>query len=66
MDLVLRVGDFVKEVISHVRERKEIILAVIAVGKKTEKSNFGQAKKRYGYPNYSYRNLNPGGYIWGF
>ncbi|WP_461833172.1 hypothetical protein [Desulfothermus sp.] len=33
VDLVIRIGDFVKEVVKRVRERKGIILAVIAMGK---------------------------------
>jgi len=50
VDLVIRIGDFVKEVVKRVRERKEIILAVIAMGKTPRRKVLEKLKQELDIP----------------
>jgi len=50
VDLVIRIGDFVKEVVNRVRERKEIIFTVIAMGKTHRKKVLEKLKQELDIP----------------
>ena len=50
VDLVIRIGDFVKEVVKRVRERKEIILTVIAISKRHREKVLEKLKQELDIP----------------